>query len=97
MTFGNINGVTQAVKNVTTINTSSLNPTKNSTNVMCIVDEVIFAVPPSYRRVGADVSAHVVPMDEEDILLQLAIQQSLADNPQADGAEEKVASVILPN
>ena len=74
VTFGNIHGVHKAVKNVNTISKTSLS---NPKDVMCIVDESVFAIPSTYKALGANLMPHVAPIDEEDILLQLAIQQSL--------------------
>ena len=75
VTFDNIHGVFQPVKNVTTMSSTSMS---NPKDVKCIVDESVFTVPPSYKTLGSNLMPHNVQVDEEDILLQLAIQQSLA-------------------
>ncbi len=59
---------------------------------MCIVDESVFSIPPAYKTLGSNVMPHIVPADEEDILLQLAIQQSLTtDGTEPTGTDQLTA------
>lgn len=60
----------------------------NPKDVMCIVDESVFAVPPSYKTLGSNLMSHNAQVDEEDILLQLAIQQSLAGDTDPNAVDQ---------
>ena len=54
---------------------------------MCVVDESVFNIPKQYKSIGADtIRPYTTAVDDDDILLQLAIQQSLSSS---DGANEQ--------
>jgi hypothetical protein len=82
VTFGNIHGLDRAVKNVTTIYENS--------KLFSTCDEILFKIPNEYSQQVATSAPYVGPMDEEDILLQLAIQQSLSDTDDVNLNEERV-------
>lgn len=69
ITFGNINGCDSAVEGVTTI--------EDAGKITASIDETSFDSPPGYRKLG-DIH-HERLRDEDDQLLQFAIQQSLMD------------------
>lgn len=69
ITFGNINGCDAAVEGVTTI--------EDAGKITASIDETSFDSPPGYRKLG-DIH-HERLRDEDDQLLQFAIQQSLMD------------------
>lgn len=69
ITFGNINGCDTPVEGVTTI--------EDAGKVTVCVDESCFEPPAGYRRLG-DIH-HERLRDEDDQILQFAIQQSLMD------------------
>lgn len=69
MTFGNVFATDTAVQHVTTI--------KEEDRLSCVIDDVVFQVPPNYRQ-ASDHRRQFGPEDEDD-LLQLAIQRSLIE------------------
>ncbi|XP_013416590.1 ankyrin repeat domain-containing protein 13D isoform X1 [Lingula anatina] len=71
ITFGNIYANTEAVPGVTSI--------KDTSPMTCVVDESMFDVPPGYVIQG---EGHMDNryQDEDDALLQFAIQQSLLES-----------------
>ncbi|KAK6192849.1 hypothetical protein SNE40_004249 [Patella caerulea] len=73
ITFGNIYASEQPVEHVTCI---------RDENISCDISEQCFEVPPGYGRLGD--GHHERLRDEDDELLQFAIQQSLIEN----GTEE---------
>lgn len=80
VTFGNIHGTNVFVQNVRTMQDDVAS--KDSVP-MCVVNEAAFAIPASYRNSGAGAPHAQTPaVDEDDILLQLAIQQSLSSSSQ---------------
>ncbi|KOC67225.1 Ankyrin repeat domain-containing protein 13B, partial [Habropoda laboriosa] len=70
ITFGNIFGMDQEVPHV-----GHLQETNRMT---CLVDDVCFEAPTGYVKLGAEVRTQF-SMEEEDDLLQFAIQQSLLE------------------
>lgn len=68
ITFGNIYGMDQAVEGVTFINEDTWRG--------CVVDDSVFNAPASYIRKGS-ASRRQHNLEEEDELLQFAIQQSI--------------------
>lgn len=75
MTFGNVFATDTAVPNVTNLREAE-------DRLSCVIDDVIFEVPANYRK-AADYRRQYGPEDEDD-LLQLALQRSLNES----GAEE---------
>lgn len=74
VTFGNIHATNTPVDKVTCINDLS-------TTSACLVDESVFSIPSGYCTIGHTLRQQMVSReDEDDILLQLAIQQSLASS-----------------
>ncbi|ROT65692.1 putative ankyrin repeat domain-containing protein 13D isoform X2 [Penaeus vannamei] len=72
ITFGNIFGVDESVDKVSTV--------KEEDRVTCVIDETVFEPPPSYTKIGHSDQQHLqMSMDEDDALLQYAIQQSLVE------------------
>jgi ankyrin repeat domain-containing protein 13 len=88
VTFGNIHAINTPVDKVTCITDSLGTPA-------CLVDELVFTIPNGYRSIG-----HTLPQqmasreDEDDILLQLAIQQSLSTSNQF-GDQEQVTALEM--
>ncbi|XP_037068826.1 ankyrin repeat domain-containing protein 13D-like [Pollicipes pollicipes] len=72
ITFGNIFAVDEPVQHVSVI--------EEPGRPACVVDEAVFEPPAGYRSVGSGVMRHFGGPDEEDELLQMAIQQSLLDS-----------------
>ncbi|XP_012533297.1 ankyrin repeat domain-containing protein 13D [Monomorium pharaonis] len=70
ITFGNIFGLDQEVPHV-----GHLQETNRTT---CLVDDVCFETPSGYAKLGAEVRTQY-SIEEEDDLLQFAIQQSLLE------------------
>ncbi|KAF5289793.1 hypothetical protein FQA39_LY03710 [Lamprigera yunnana] len=73
ITFGNIFAMDSSVPYV--------NRLEENDRITCIVDEIVFQSPPSYTQLGnvdADIRRQY-SMEEEDDLLQFAIQQSLIE------------------
>lgn len=74
ITFGNTFALDDAVQGVSTV--------QENDRLSCLVDENQFLAPPEYVVYGlggAAKSRRQFSMDEEDELLQYAIQQSLLD------------------
>ncbi|XP_045589265.2 ankyrin repeat domain-containing protein 13D [Procambarus clarkii] len=72
ITFGNIFGVDEGIDNVSTISEED--------RLACIIDEAVFEPPAHYTKIGHSDEQHVqLSMDEDDALLQYAIQQSLVE------------------
>lgn len=75
VTFGNTFAMDEAVNGISTI--------QEEDRLSCVVDDICFVTPGDYTIYGmggASASArHQFSMDEEDELLQYAIQQSLLD------------------
>lgn len=69
ITFGNINALDQPVDGITVIDDNGVQS--------CVVDETCFDPPQGYNRLGD--GHHERLRDEDDELLQFAIQQSLMD------------------
>ncbi len=82
VTFGNIHGMERPVKNVTTIY-------ENSTPFSTCA-EILFRSPNEYSNQQIPLRPFIGPMDEEDILLQLAIQQSLSNSGDISSDDEHV-------
>ena len=80
VTFGNVFGMETPVTNVSYI-------TESEERVTCVIDDVCFEVPPSYSRKGSEFRRQVT-FEDEDELIQFAIQQSLiesgSENDQVD-------------
>lgn len=73
ITFGNIFALDCPVKNVTKL--------EGENETSCIIDEEIFDSPPGYVQLGSGAEARrQFSMEEEDDLLQFAIQQSLIES-----------------
>ena len=70
ITFGNIFGMDQEIAHV-----GHLQETNRTT---CLVDDICFEAPVGYVKLGAEVRTQF-SMEEEDDLLQFAIQQSLLE------------------
>lgn len=70
ITFGNIFGMDQEVSNVSRL--------QEMNRMTCIVDDICFQAPPGYVKLGAEVRTQF-SVEEEDDLLQFAIQQSLIE------------------
>ncbi|CAB3383994.1 Hypothetical predicted protein [Cloeon dipterum] len=71
ITFGNIFGMDEEVAGVTRVGADDA--------LSCVVDEACFEPPPGYSVGGAD-PRRQFSMEDEDELLQFAIQQSLLDS-----------------
>lgn len=76
ITFGNIFGLDENIDRVVSV--------AEDERLSCIIEESVFEAPSGYLSVGqSESAAHIqVSMDEDDALLQLAIQQSLGGGPQ---------------
>lgn len=72
ITFGNIFAADEPVPHVSVL--------QEEDRVSCLVDDAVFEPPAGYRSVGSGVLRHYGGPDEEDELLQMAIQQSLLDS-----------------
>ncbi|XP_076755838.1 ankyrin repeat domain-containing protein 13D isoform X2 [Xylocopa sonorina] len=70
ITFGNIFGMDQEVPHVGRL--------QETNRMTCLVDDVCFEAPVGYVKLGAEVRTQF-SMEEEDDLLQFAIQQSLLE------------------
>ncbi|KDR18063.1 ankyrin repeat domain-containing protein 13D isoform X1 [Zootermopsis nevadensis] len=70
ITFGNIFGLDEEIPGVTRITEED--------RISCIVDDSCFVPPASYSKLGAEVRRQF-SVEEEDELLQFAIQQSLIE------------------
>uniref|UniRef100_A0A131XIT2 Putative gpcr-chaperone n=1 Tax=Hyalomma excavatum TaxID=257692 RepID=A0A131XIT2_9ACAR len=79
ITFGNINAFDEPVPGVTTL--------REQGTVMCKIDESCFEAPSSYARLGANKLRQLNVNDEDDELLQYAIEQSFVE---AGGEENQV-------
>ena len=73
VTFGNVFGTDSPVQYVTSL--------KEEDRLSCVIDDVVFEVPASYR--SADHRRQFGPEDEDD-LLQLALQRSLIESGTED-------------
>lgn len=73
VTFGNVFALETPVKNVEQIRE------ENDERLTCIIDDSCFDVPPHYANKGADYRRQLTFEDEDD-LLQYAIQQSLMES-----------------
>ncbi|XP_069136518.1 ankyrin repeat domain-containing protein 13D-like [Argopecten irradians] len=71
ITFGNISGMDQSVEGVTPLRNG------DEVNCKCVVDETCFNPPNGYVRLGESGGHPGRLQDEDDELLQFAIQQSL--------------------
>lgn len=71
ITFGNIFGLDEDVRFVERIQEES--------RLTCVVDDSCFNIPMGYSRLGADDARRQFSVEEEDDLLQFAIQQSLIE------------------
>ncbi|KAF8769792.1 Ankyrin repeat domain-containing protein 13D [Argiope bruennichi] len=80
ITFGNIFALDESVPGVT--------PIKEDKAVACVLDDSCFEVPPGYVRLGSD-ALRPLSIDEDDELLQYAIQQSLMEA----GSEEDQVTI----
>ncbi|XP_054713418.1 ankyrin repeat domain-containing protein 13D-like isoform X2 [Uloborus diversus] len=80
ITFGNIFALDEAVPGVT--------PIEEEKAVACVLDDNCFDVPSGYVRLGSD-SLRPLSIDEDDELLQYAIQQSLMEA----GSEEDQVTI----
>lgn len=79
ITFGNINAFDEPVPGVTTM--------REQGTVKCKIDESCFEAPSSYARLGANKMRQFNVNDEDDELLQYAIEQSFVE---AGGEENQV-------
>ncbi|TGZ48978.1 Ankyrin repeat domain-containing protein 13B [Temnothorax longispinosus] len=70
ITFGNIFGLDQEVPHVGHL--------QETNRITCLVDDICFETPTGYTKLGAEVRAQF-SIEEEDDLLQFAIQQSLLE------------------
>ncbi|XP_070169807.1 ankyrin repeat domain-containing protein 13D isoform X1 [Polyergus mexicanus] len=70
ITFGNIFGLDQEVPHVGHL--------QETNRVTCLVDDICFEAPSGYAKLGAEVRTQF-SIEEEDDLLQFAIQQSLLE------------------
>ncbi|KAK0174482.1 hypothetical protein PV327_010245 [Microctonus hyperodae] len=70
ITFGNIFGMDQDVANVRKI--------EDGSKLACVVDDICFEAPMGYTKLGA-IDRTQFSIEEEDDLLQFAIQQSLLE------------------
>lgn len=70
VTFGNVFGLTTSIPNV--------NHIQEDERLTCIIDDCCFDVPANYTNKGADYRRQLTFEDEDD-LLQFAIQQSLME------------------
>ncbi|XP_049787191.1 ankyrin repeat domain-containing protein 13D isoform X1 [Schistocerca cancellata] len=70
ITFGNIFGMDEEVGGVSIV--------REEDRISCVVEDNCFVPPPSYTKMGAEVRRQF-SMEEEDELLQFAIQQSLIE------------------
>lgn len=97
ITFGNIFGKEEAVEGVSQL------VEENEQRLTCVVDDAAFEPPASYSMIGGSgttagtrsAAGQVMQLEEQDELLQFAIQQSLLDaaaatsgQPGADSMEE---------
>lgn len=72
ITFGNIFGVDERIDNVSTV--------CEEDRLSCVIDEAVFEPPASYTVIGHSDQQHLqMSLDEDDALLQYAIQQSLVE------------------
>lgn len=74
MTFGNVFATDTPVQHVTSL--------KEEDRLSCVIEDVIFEVPAHYRT-ASDHRRNYGPEDEDD-LLQLAIQRSLIESGTED-------------
>ncbi|KAL5288158.1 ANKRD13D family protein [Megaselia abdita] len=82
ITFGNVFALTTPVTNVSTI--------EEDDRITCIVDDRCFDIPTNYRVRGAEMRRQLTLEDEDD-LLQLAIEQSLVETGNdPNGSNDKV-------
>lgn len=79
ITFGNINAFDKPVPGVTTI--------RDQGTVMCTIEDSCFEAPSGYARLGANKLRQFSVNDEDDELLQYAIEQSFVE---ASGEEDQV-------
>ncbi|KAL6265009.1 hypothetical protein P5V15_005101 [Pogonomyrmex californicus] len=70
ITFGNIFGLDQEVPHVAHF--------QETNRIACLVDDICFETPSGYAKLGAEVRTQF-SIEEEDDLLQFAIQQSLLE------------------
>lgn len=71
VTFGNVFGMENDVTHVTHI--------RENDRVTCVIDDQCFDIPSYYTKKGADYRRQMTFEDQDD-LMQFAIQQSLLDN-----------------
>ncbi|XP_068214206.1 ankyrin repeat domain-containing protein 13D [Palaemon carinicauda] len=72
ITFGNIFGLDEAISNVGTVSEEE--------RLSCVIDDSVFEAPTGYTIIGHSDQQHLqMSMDEDDALLQYAIQQSLVE------------------
>jgi len=71
ITFGNIFGLDEDIPGVTRVG--------DEENLSCVLDEMCFEVPPGYSKQGGELRRQFT-MEDEDELLQFAIQQSLIES-----------------
>ncbi|KAG1674640.1 Ankyrin repeat domain-containing protein 13D [Nymphon striatum] len=76
ITFGNIFSLDEAIQGVTPVK-------ENESAVACFVDDSCFEIPDGYMRIGAD-DRRQFSVEEDDELLQFAIQQSLMETEHDD-------------
>ncbi|XP_014276141.1 ankyrin repeat domain-containing protein 13D isoform X2 [Halyomorpha halys] len=76
ITFGNIFALDSPVEGVSTID--------DGNKLSCVVDDSCFQPPASYAFMGADSRRQVNNLEEDDDMLQYAIQQSLLQSGQDD-------------
>lgn len=83
VTFGNVFALESPVPNVSHIREEDVDATasiseNSSDRLTCIIDDSCFDIPPNYTNKGADHRRQLTFEDEDD-LLQFAIQQSLME------------------
>ncbi|XP_066989946.1 ankyrin repeat domain-containing protein 13D [Macrobrachium rosenbergii] len=72
ITFGNIFGLDETIDKVCTISEDE--------RLSCVIDDSVFEAPAGYTIIGHSDQQHLqMSMDEDDALLQYAIQQSLVE------------------
>lgn len=77
ITFGNIFALDTPVEGVSTVE-------DGNNKLSCIVDDSCFQPPPSYTFMGAESRRQVSNLEEDDDMLQYAIQQSLLQSGHDD-------------
>lgn len=72
VTFGNVFGTDTAVQHVVSLR-------EDENRLSCLIDDCVFDVPADYRRTSDGDHRRQMTLEDEDDLLQFAIQQSLIE------------------